>query len=539
MNRRLLVVVPTLIHVVLLVPRQATASVDTAWVRRYDGPVHADDFATAIAVDSVGNVYVCGVSYGTGTGADFVTMKYWPNGDTAWVRRWARSGDDRPQGMAVDALGNVYVGGAQSNKWVVLKYDSAGRLIWLDSAGYGRYGSCRGLVLDGNGDVLACGGVVWTSGDFATVKYRSDGDTAWARYCDWLGLDDAAEAVAIGTQCEVLITGTCADSNPGGSYLTVRYDETGGESWTAYYDGPEHGADWASDIAVDGSGNVLVTGMGDNGYGTSPDYLTIRYNSAGETTWVRRHNGTSNGWDEALAVAVDMSGNAYVTGYARNSGTGNDCVTIKYSPTGEAVWVAEYNSPANSSDGGLALVLDSSGYAYVAGVSYRGAPIQADGLLIKYGSDGETLWVRRYSSPATDDEQFTACAVDRAGSIYVAGSTSSQSQGLDVLVVKYREIGDVAESPEQDPVSPGIVVEPSPFRSQTHLRFSSGDAVRPTLLVFDAAGRRVRRLDGDTGSNQVIWDGKDDNGWAVPAGVYTIVVEGGQDLDQVKVVKLE
>ena len=69
-------------------------------------------------------------------------------------------------------------------------------------------------------------------------------------------------------------------------------------------------------IALDGAGNVYVTGRWPNGY---PDYGTIKYNSAGQQQWVARYNGPpGNGPDVATAIALDDSGNVYVTGSSSN-----------------------------------------------------------------------------------------------------------------------------------------------------------------------------------------------------------------------------
>jgi hypothetical protein len=91
-----------------------------------------------------------------------------------------------------------------------------------------------------------------------------------------------------------------------------------------------NGADEAAALAVDSSGNVYVTGKS-AGSGTGFDYLTLKYDSAGGLAWKARYNNKDvNGTDEATAIALDSSGNAYVTGRSQGSGTGLDYATVKY-----------------------------------------------------------------------------------------------------------------------------------------------------------------------------------------------------------------
>jgi hypothetical protein len=80
---------------------------DTAWVRRYNGPADSSDKATALAVDSSGNVYVAGYSWCSGTFYDYVTIKYYPNGDTAWVTTYNGDADsmDVADNITVDNRG--------------------------------------------------------------------------------------------------------------------------------------------------------------------------------------------------------------------------------------------------------------------------------------------------------------------------------------------------------------------------------------------------------------------------------------------------
>lgn|SRR5574341_600249 len=80
-----------------------------------------------------------------------------------------------------------------------------------------------------------------------------------------------------------------------------------------------------------------------------------------DTAWVRRYNGPANSSDQAVALAVDDSGNVYVTGFSNDTVTISDYATIKYSPSGDTLWVRRYNGPGNGEDAAYALAVDNAG----------------------------------------------------------------------------------------------------------------------------------------------------------------------------------
>lgn len=156
------------------------------WVARYDGPVSSDDGANAIALDHAGNVYVTGESVGSGTYRDYATVKYDASGAEQWVTRYNGSGndDDGVYGIAVDNTGTIYVTGYSYGfgtyaDYLTVKYDSLGVEQWV--ARYNGPGSendgARAIAIDNAGNICVTGSSYGsgTSMDYATIKYLSTG----------------------------------------------------------------------------------------------------------------------------------------------------------------------------------------------------------------------------------------------------------------------------------------------------------------------------------------------------------------------------
>jgi hypothetical protein len=299
------------------------------------------------------------------------------------------------------------------------------------------------IAVDGTGNVYVTGQSqgVGTDWDYATIKYDANGNKEWeARYNGPDDGTDQAQAIAVDGAGNVYVTGQSQGVGTGPDYATVKYLSDGTEDWVARYD-EASGADQAVAIAVDG-GYVYVTGESE-GVGTSYDYATVKYDATtGSEVWLTpaRYDGPASGLDAANAIGVDGSGNVYVTGKSEGVATGPDYATIKYDATnGSEAWLtpARYDGPAGGTDAAYAMAVDADANVYVTGAS-AGIGTGADYATIKYdATTGSEVWLAaaRYDE-ASDSDAASAIAVD-AGYVYVTGESEGIATGSDYATIKY------------------------------------------------------------------------------------------------------
>ncbi len=356
---------------------------------------HTFNEATAIAVDSRGNVYVAGdttsldypitpgafqPTYGGG-GSDAFVTKLDPTGSALVYSTYlGGTGVDFGRGIAVDATGSAYVtgytnypgfpttaGAFQRNfggidDAFVTKVNPAGSaLIYSTYLGGSSTDIGTGVAVDAAGDAYVTGGT--TSYDFPTTPGVFQSGYGGGVYYD--------------------------------AFVTKLNSEGSGLIYSTYLGGG--GGEWAAGIAVDAAGNAHVTGASFSpdfpttpgafqvalgsvtcyGY-LCPDAFVTKLNPEGSALVYSTYLGGIN-QDNGYGIAVDAAGNAYVTGttsspdypitpgaFKLSSGIGFDTFVTKLNPEGSALVYSTYLG-GNIFDVGSATAVDVAGNAYVAG----------------------------------------------------------------------------------------------------------------------------------------------------------------------------
>ena len=510
--RRPTPVIVLLIAVLLAVVQLASAQVQAVWVRRYDDGRWLNDYATALALDSSANVYVTGYRPSDRGENDYMTLKYHPDGSREWAQPFdgPNHTEDQACAIAVDPGGSVYVTGmsrysSRRSDFATVKYNPAGVQQWyeLHNAGDTADDVAIALAVDRNRDVVVSGySRTGSDYDIITVKYDSLGDTIWTRrYAGPGGGVDRPWAMTVDSTGNVYVAGqshAVAGSSDSADLLTIKYGSDGSEQWAARWSGPRSGPDAARGITLDGAGSVCVCGYTDDAAGGSADYVTVKYDAAGETLWSRTLNGTGNAADSAKAIVIDRFGNVCVTGTCRGESSGQDYATIRYGSDGVTQWVRYYDHDRGD-DSPSAISVDRAGNIYVTGGSWDSLDA-TDFLTVKYNPSGDSLWTARYD----DDRRYDAAvaiAVDTAGYVYVAGTSWNGYSLEDYATIKYQQASGIAEKPAPRPSSPVSVPSPATVvRGVLYIR-ALGRTPAAQWAMLDIVGRCITRIPQSTSGN--------------------------------------
>ena len=249
---------------------------------------------------------------------DAFLSKFDSSGNFLWAKTWGGEGYDDGPGVAVDSLGNVYVGGMYASTDPTLNFDPAG-----GSGAHGHPAHDSGIVVD-----------VFLS------KFASDGTFQWVRTWGGQGTDEVGQTVAVDRSNNVYVAGRfgCVpcDFNPWGiadlhsshgnlDAFVSKFDSNGNFQWAKTWGGLA-GTQLAG-LATDGSNNVYATGIFANtvdfgsGSGVSShglwDAFLSKFDSYGNFQGAETWGGPGD--DGGNKLARDAAGNVYVAGWFRGT----------------------------------------------------------------------------------------------------------------------------------------------------------------------------------------------------------------------------
>jgi len=411
------------------------------WVRRYNGAANNEDQAFAVVADQDGNIIVGGYSVVIGSGVDYLTIKYTPDGIGLWTNRYdgPEHGTDQIKSVAVDGSGGVYVGGLSGTNIVTIKYTSDGTPVWTNT-----YGSTSSFLLfggiavdnDGNAYVLPAD---FDSDSFITVKYDVNGNPTWTNFFQSSPTStDIASDIAVDAAGNIFVTGYSFDSSSGAStFLTMKYASNGSVLWT------NRGLESGTRVIIDPQGNVIAVGELQGGT-PQQQHPLVKYSNEGVALWTNIIAGPGYSGGGVPEIATDAAGNVFLVAGTPGSGSSTaDYTTVKYSSAGVPLWTNRFVDPNAGTPAMFGTATDNAGNVYWAIESASpGGGANYNYVTLKYAATGAAVWTNRYNGPANASDTPRAMTVDKAGGVYVTGTSSSGGtsfSALDWATVKYAD----------------------------------------------------------------------------------------------------
>lgn len=421
------------------------------WATSFASTGDNSDKLNAIITDGAGNFYAGGYTMNAGNGKDFLLVKYNASGDTLWTRTYdgTGNGNDEISSLCFDNSGHIVVAGTSKTvsgkDLTVAEYNANGDSLWLKSFDYTAhlddYGAA--VVADASGNVFI-GGYGYNSNlnnDYIVVKYSSIGaQQATAFFNGANSLDDVLADMAIDASGNVVVTGKSKTTSNKDDYATIKYNSSLVAQWTITLDQAGK-TDRATGVYVDAAGDVYVTGRSNNG--NDDDYLTMKYLSAnGANGWSTYKIFDSNGDDQATDIAVNAN-EVVVTG-TKNNGFQTDIQTVAYAPSnGAQLWSTAYANVNGKNESANHITVNASDVTIVTGTVNVSASVTTnnDILVLKYTGLGAEQFVKVIGGNSNVDDNGSASLLDGSGNIYTVGALVNSSTMKDAVLVEHDNAG--------------------------------------------------------------------------------------------------
>jgi len=322
----------------------------------------------SIIVDSSGNFYACGAM-----GNDCLVLKFNSSGTVLWQRNLSDGVTIRGKSIAVDTSGNVYVCASYSyagNEQIrVFKLDSSGALVFKKGIyrGNNTTTTAESISVDSSGNIYICGSTDLNGYNFYFLKLNTSGTAiTYQRHFGGTSSFDLASSLKLASGGNFYVAGSCGDSSIFGP-LIGKYDNDGIRQWQRRLN---TGTSSQVNLALDGDENVYASYIAIPTTGTiTSDYGIAKYNTSGTIQWQKRLNSTTSS-DEPASISVDAAGNIYMFGISTINGGSIDFFLVKLDSSGAILWQRTLGTDINSDEYGLEVALDSSGNIYITGYTF-------------------------------------------------------------------------------------------------------------------------------------------------------------------------
>jgi uncharacterized delta-60 repeat protein len=485
------------IIVSFLLSVKSNAQIDTSWTltfgNEYWNEMHG------IATDQNGNAYVAGWTYFNTSNYDWAIAKCNANGTLGWLRTYSYnpgSDIDATELIASDPNGDVIaVGTTATNFLKLIKYNPQGDTVWTVLNTYYYGSNFYSIKIDYTGNIYLAG-YYDNPRKALLIKYNQNGVQQWAKeFNSQSGGYSGFADVVIDNIGSIYAAGRCEYDTATFDVLLVKYNSQGDTIWARHWNGPgTYPLDEATKVSLDALGNIFIGGRTSASLQTPSNFVTLKYDTTGTFQWVKYYDGPLNNIDGIVDMVTDDLGNVIVTGFSVTAANNSDFETIKYNSNGDTVWTRRFGG--NHNDNPTAMIIDTDKNIYITGYGINDfGNGGGNGLAVKYDASGNKKWVAEYDGGHNNGEdEFYDLMLDNNNDLIIAGRSYGDTSSYDFLVVKYKNSTSGIPLIENGNTEIYLSCYPNPFSNATFIIYYLPTDMEATLKLFDLQGNEIRSI---------------------------------------------
>lgn len=455
------------------------------WDTTFSNNAQGLEVPNGMTTDANGNIYITGIGW-SGTSIDYLTIKYNSSGVEQWHHTENPAGEEtwnEATAVAVDTNGNVIVTGYSPNPdgWLnyhTIKYNSQGAKLWEQAYNYQSTDPDnvaevtnsvpQAITIDADGNIYVTGTFDTFINRIGTIKYNASGQQQWIE--TYKSENEVTMGWKIALKSNILyVAGSHKNNFADDGTVLISYTTDGTQNWV------KETTDLIETtnalLSFDNNGNIIVSanGMTPGAEEWQQDVAARAYKYSpqgtlqGQAAFVISTTDGTASMTGMAGTGVDNAGNVYFSVNSFYSADGAVFETVKSgfgNTNPETEWSAIYANTGSPDASMLNSFADGAGNTFSTGsyFTFSDGMLNANYFIVKHNAQGNIVWNKVYNAENGNPAEGIIGRTDADGNAYVCLLPGFEAYPPQLKVIKLSPQGTQLWSAETQLYNPAVYV---------------------------------------------------------------------------------